>query len=200
MNTDTTYRSYIVHTPNTELPVTLERTRMHLRNEDLGHDDEYLRGIIQAACGMVETVYGVALLTQTIKQYHSDFPCTDDKPLMLRITPLASITSITYTDTAGATQIWSASEYTTGSFNGRYFVTPKVDYTWPSGVATGQPNAVTITYQAGYGAKPSNIPHFVTQGLLMEIAHQYGPGRDNPVRTMSTAAEYYLQPLYRFSC
>lgn len=200
MITDSTYRSYIVQTPNAELPVTLERTRQHLRNEDLGHDDEYLRGVIRAACGMVETVYGIALLTQTIKQYHANFPCSDGQPLMLRITPLVSITSITYLDSAGATQTWSASEYNTGSYNGRYFVTPKVDYTWPADVATDQPNAVTVTYSAGYGAKPSNIPHFITQGLLMEIAHQYGAGRDNPVRTMSTAAEYYLQPLYRFSC
>ena len=197
---DPTYTSYIVHTPNVELPVTLERVRQHLRNEDLKHDDDYLAGVIRAACDMVEQVYGVALLTQTIKQYHSDFPNTSDSPLLLRITPLATITSITYLDSAGVTQTWSASEYTTGSYNGRYFVTPKVDYTWPSDVATGQPNAVTITYQAGYGAKMSNIPASVVQGILMEIAHQYGAGRENPVRTMSTAAEYYLQPLYRFSC
>lgn len=200
MNTDSTYRSYIVHTPNAELPVTLELTRQHLRNEDLQHDDEYLRNTIRGACSMVESVYGVALLTQTIKQYHSDFPCTAEAPLLLRITPLASITSITYLDSAGATQTWSADDYTTGAFNGRYFVTPKVGKTWPANVATNQPNAVTITYQAGYGDKPSNIPHFVTRGLLMEIAHQYTAGRENPVRTMSTAAEYYLQPLYRFSC
>lgn len=200
MTHDPTYRSYIVHTANAELPVTLDRVRQHLRNEDLAHDDDYLRGVIRAACDMVERVYGVALLTQTIKQYHSDFPCTSETPLLLRITPLASITSITYVDSAGATQTWSASEYTTGAYNGRYFVTPKVDYTWPSDVATGQPNAVTITYSAGYGAKMSNIPASVVQGILMEIAHQYSAGRENPVRTMSTAAEYYLQPLYRFSC
>jgi uncharacterized phiE125 gp8 family phage protein len=183
-----------------ELPVTLERARMHLRNEDLAFDEDYLRGVIKAAGDMVERVYGVALLTQTIKQYHSHFPCSPDTSLSLRITPLISITSIQYVDSAGATQTWSSAEYTTGAFNGRYFVVPKVDYSWPSDIATGQPNAITVTYTAGYGAKPSNIPHSVMMGLLMEIAYLYGPGRDNPVRTMSTAAEYYLQPLYQFSC
>ena len=191
MTQDPTYRSYIVHTPNVELPLTLDRVRQHLRNEDLAHDDDYLRGVIRAACDMVERVYGVALLTQTIKQYHSDFPSTPDTALLLRITPLASITSITYLDSAGATQTWSASEYTTGACTGRYFVTPKVDYTWPSDLATNQPNAVTVTYEAGYGAKMSNIPASVVQGILMEIGHQYSAGRENPVRTMSTAAEHY---------
>lgn len=200
MTQDPTYRSYEVTVPNAELPVTLERVRQHLRNEDLAHDDDYLRAVIRGVADMIERVYGVALLTQTIKQYHSDFPCNPDTPLMLRITPLISITSIQYVDSAGDTQTWSASEYTTGKFNGRPFVVPKVDYTWPGDIATGQPNAVTVTYQGGYGSKSSNIPHFIIQGILMEIGNQYTAGRENPVRTMSTAAEYYLQPLYQFSC
>lgn len=199
MNTDSTYCSYIVHSPNSELPVTLDRVRQHLRNEDLQHDDEYLRGVIRAASDYVERTYGLALLTQTIEQYHSNFPCDSSQPLMLRIAPLLSVSSIQYTDSAGATQTWTSSEYTSGNYNGRPFIVPKVGYSWPSGVNMNQPNAVTVTYEAGYGAKPSTVPPVVTQALLLKVTDLY-ENRNDPPRDRQTASDLLLQPFYQFSC
>ena len=60
MNRDTTYRAYDVHTAATELPVTLEQVRYHLRNEDMRFDDELLKAYIRAAAGYVERKIGRA--------------------------------------------------------------------------------------------------------------------------------------------
>ncbi len=199
--TDPTYKSYIVYTANTELAVTLERARMQLRNEDLAFDDEHLRGIIRAASDYVERTYGLALLTQTIKQYHSDFPCDTGTPLLLRITPLSGTPNVVvqYVDSAGATQTWTSSEYTTGQYNGRPFIIPKTGYSWPSDVDTDLPNAVTVTYSAGYGAKPSTVPPVITQALLLKITDLY-ENRTDPPRDRQTASDVLLQPFYQFSC
>lgn len=197
MTTDTTYRAYQVTGPNTELPVTLDMARAHLRNEDLRYDDDYLMGAIRAAGAIVEKQYGLALLTQTVKQYHQAFPCSPDAPLLLRIAPLINVTSIEYVDSAGDTQTWSNTEYAAGHFNQTAFIIPKTNSTWPSGLAN-IPNAVTITYTAGFGPKASNIPHDIRSALLLAIGALYENREDSP-STLTTAAENILMPYYKFS-
>lgn len=197
MNRDTTYRAYNVQTPATELPVTLETVRYHLRNEDMRFDDALLATYIRAACGYVERTYGLALLTQTIKQYHAAFPAGSDTPLLLRIAPLASITSIVYTDTDGAAQTWSASEYTSGRLDLGGFIVPAIGYTWPGSVAS-LPNAVTVTYQAGFGASQSSLPAPVVQAILLIVGDMYQRREDNVV-SLPKASEHLLLPWYRWA-
>lgn len=197
MNRDTTYKAYYVSTPATELPVTLEQVRYHLRNEDMHFDDALLTAYIRAAAGYIERVYGLALLTQTIKQYHSEFPCGSNTPLLLRIAPLASITSIVYTDSAGVSQTWTASEYTSGRLDLGGFVVPGIGYSWPGSVAT-LPNAVTVTYSAGFGAKPSTLPFPITQAILYMVADMY-TRREDSVVSLPKASEHFLLPWYRWA-
>ena len=140
----------------------------------------------------------MGLLTQTVAQYHNRFPCTSDAPLLLRIAPLISVTSITYVDSAGDTQTWDSDEYTSGGYNGRNFIIPKTGYSWPSDVNTDLPNAVTVTYQAGYGAKPSNIPPVIIDAMLLKITDRY-ENRADPVRGMQTASDVVMQGFYVFS-
>lgn len=197
MNRDTTYRAYHVETPNAELPVTLEQVRYHLRNEDMHFDDALLTAYIRAAAGYIERVYGLALLTQTIKQYHSEFPSGSNTPLLLRIAPLASITSIVYTDSAGVSQTWTASEYISGRLDLGGFVVPAIGYSWPGSVAT-LPNAVTVTYSAGFGAKPSTLPFPITQAILYMVADMY-TRREDSVVSLPKASEHLLLPWYRWA-
>lgn len=191
-----TYTAYKVTVPNTELPVTLETARMHLRADDR-YDDEYLKGLIVAAASNVEKQYGLALLTQTVAEYHRAFPCAPDAPLLLRIAPLLSVTSIQYVDSAGDTQVWNAAEYAAGHYNQAAFIVPKTGFNWPSGLAN-LPNAVTVTYQAGYGAKASSIPADIRSALLLTIGYLYENREDAP-STLPTAADSLLRPYYRFS-
>lgn len=197
MNGDTTYRAYNVHLANTELPVTIEQVRYHLRNEDLRFDDALLTTYIKAAAGYIERTYGLALLTQTIKQYHAAFPCGTNNPLMLRIAPLASVTSIEYTDSAGASQTWTSSEYTSGRMNLGGFIVPAIGYNWPGSVAT-TPNAITVTYQAGFGLKGSSIPAPIVQAMLLIIGDMYSRREDNVVN-LPKASEYLLLPWYQWA-
>lgn len=197
MNRDTTYSAYNIHTAATELPLTIEQVRYHLRNEDMRFDDELLKAYIKAAAGYVERMYGLALLTQTIKQYHNGFPCTSDTPMLLRVAPMVSITSIAYTDTAGATQTWTSSEYTSGRLDLGGFIVPAINYSWPDDVAS-LPNAVTVTYQAGFGAKPSTLPAPVTQAILLMIGDMYQRREDNVVN-LPKASEHLLSPWFRWA-
>lgn len=192
-----TYRGYTISVPSYELPVTLEIVRAHLRNEDLNSDDEYVRHLILGAAAYIERTYGLALLTQTIVETHAAFPSCAGNPMLLRIAPLVEITSIQYLDTAGATQTWSASEYTSGSFNFSPFVVPKTTYNFPTSVAQ-LPNAVTVTYRAGFGTKSSAVPANIRSALLLLVAHMYENREDSPI-TLPQASSHLLSSFYRFS-
>lgn len=199
---DTTYKSYQVTAPNLELPVTLERARQQLRNEDLNYDDEHVRGLIRTAADWVERTYGLALLNQTVRQYHSRFPCDTATPILLRIAPLygaTPIVSVVYVDSAGVSNVWDSDSYTTGYIDGRPVLLPKIGEEWPSGVATDHPNAVSITYTAGYGTKATNVPATIAQAILMQVTDLY-ENRGDPPRNMTTAAERLMQSFYRFAC
>lgn len=197
MTNDPTYTAYSISDRSAELPVSLELTRMHLRNEDLRVDDALVRALILSATQNIEAQYGLALLEQTVVQTHNAFPASSDTPMLLRIAPLLSVTSIAYIDAAGATQTWSASQYTSGRFNNTAFIVPKIGYSWPSGLAK-MPNAVTITYDAGYGTKSENIPEPIKQAILLNVGWLY-ENREDPTATLSRASDHLLRPYYRFS-
>lgn len=197
MTNDPTYTAYAISDRSAELPVSLELTRMHLRNEDLRVDDALVRALILSATQNIEAQYGLALLEQTVVQTHNAFPASSDTPMLLRIAPLLSVTSIAYIDAAGATQTWNASQYTSGRFNNTAFIVPKIGYSWPSGLAK-MPNAVTITYDAGYGTKSENIPEPIKQAILLNVGWLY-ENREDPTATLSRASDHLLRPYYRFS-
>lgn len=195
---DITYVSHRITARSAEKPVSIELARQQLRNEDLRADDALLLLLLRSSVQTIEQTYRLALLEQTVVQYHSQFPAGKDTPMLLRIAPLLSVTSIVYIDAAGATQTWSSSEYTFGHFNDISFVVPKYGYTYPTAI-TNNANAILITYEAGFGTKSENIPPQIIEAILLNVAWLY-EYRENPEAKFSRASEDLLRPFYRFSC
>lgn len=193
-----TYESYRVSATYTDLPVTLERVRQHLRNEDLNYDDDYVIGLIRAAAKTVEGQYGLSLLTQTIVETHRKFPGYSHRPVMLRVHPLIAVSSVQYTDADGNTQTWVADEYYSGRYMNMSFIAPKVGYQFPSTLAD-RPGTVTVTYTAGFGNKASDVPTDIQTALLLIIGKLY-TNREDPTQAMPTASDALLAPYLRFPC
>jgi hypothetical protein len=84
---------------------------------------------------------------------------------------LRSVASIAYVDTAGANQTLDVSTailVDTASLPGR--IVPVYGTSWP--LTRCQPNAVTITYTAGYGGA-SEVPVAIKQAMLLVIGDLY---------------------------
>lgn len=144
------------HTTRTESstePVTVDEIRKQLRI-DHGEDDRDIADMISEARAYCETVKlnDVSLIDATCVDYLDGFG--DD--IELRWSPVDSITSITYVDTAGATQTLATSVYELGTRNGLGVVRLKYSQNWPS--TRGHEDVVTITYTAGYGTAASDVP------------------------------------------
>ena len=131
-------------------PLDLDTAKLFLR---VGHDDEdeLVESLITRARERVEELSGLALLTQTWEEAFEAFPCaTSENPwggFILRKPPLQSVTSITYIDTNGASQVLAGTEYTvnTRAFPGQ--IVPAYGKSWPG--TRDVPNAVVVKFVAG---------------------------------------------------
>ena len=196
-----------VVTAPAETPVTVDEAKLHLRvDSDVTEDDGLILAKIQAATAAAERETGQAFITRTLRASYDAFPYTSRSYLTHReafiaaggrqgiITlpspPLQSVTSITYTDTAGASQTLSASGYQvdTESRPGRIF--PAYASFWPT-TRLETPNAVQITYLAGWG-EPDDVPDEVKEAILLILGQIYYSRGDSPV-VVPDAAQWLLR-------
>lgn len=190
------FKAYTVTVSNPDLPVTLDSAKRHLRMDDLSHDDETIQSIIMSAAAHIEKQYGMAILSQTITEYWSAFPTSEQDALLLRIQPVQSVTSVQYLDTSGMTQTWHPDKWNFGGYNGATFIVPTPDESWPS--TWEQPNAVIITYEAGFGDTPANVPADILQAIKYMAADMFERREDAP-QTFTRASENLLRPYFRWA-
>lgn len=152
------------------LPVTLAEAKSYLRTVGT-HEDGTITALIQAATDLAEGFLGRALEPATWQLNLDTFPGHE---LRLPLGPVASVTSVAYTDRDGVEQLISGSDYeldTTEGFGG--WVLPRSGFAWPTGMTTV--NGVRVAFEAGLGTPPA-----VRQALLAMIATGYdqrGSGR-----------------------
>ena len=149
-------------------PVSVEDFQVHSRITVANEPDyAYLEGLLKAGRQEVESSAWCALITQSWEQYFDAFA----DPLVLDMQPVDSITSITYTDTDEATQTLATSYYELGEDNGKGIVRLKYGEEWPT--TLGHPDVVKVTFKAGYGLKPEDVPGHLKSAIRIYAAHYY---------------------------
>jgi uncharacterized phiE125 gp8 family phage protein len=146
------------------MPVTLvdAKKQCELGDSDTTHDDHIIR-LIKAATDDVERHTRRALITQTWRLSLREIPYTGPhhKPNYGRIylprPPLVGITSIQYVDDNGATQTLSSSLYQVTADASPAYVEPAYSEVWPV-LRPETAEAIKITYTAGFGDDPEDIP------------------------------------------
>jgi uncharacterized phiE125 gp8 family phage protein len=162
-------------------PVSLAEAKVHLR-VTVADEDALIDGLIRAAREYVETFTHRALITQTWDLKLDRFP---SDAIRLPHAPLVSVTSVSYLDTAGATQTWSASLYTVDAPSGPKArsgqIVPAYGESFPS--TRGVVNAVTVRFLAGYGATAAAavtaVPASLKAAIKILVATWFGPGRQS---------------------
>jgi len=161
-------------TPSTIEPLTLEEAKDHLR-VDFTKEDGKISGLIIGAREAFERDTGRQLLTATLKGFLDGFPEFDREPIEIARPPLLSVAAVNYIDTSGVSQTWAASEYEVEAFSGpfaqRGMLNPKPDETYPQTRRIA--NAVTVDFDAGYGAAAIDVPFEIKEALLAWIGLHY---------------------------
>lgn len=152
-------------TPAGAEPIDLTTAKAHLR-VIVNAEDTLITALAKAAREHVEAYTGRALVASTWKQSGAAFADSID----LLKSPASSITSIQYVDEAGATQTLSSSVYRLVTSSDPAAAAPaRVELadgeSWPA-VAV-RPDAVRITFVAGYASAAAVPPSLVSAILLI---------------------------------
>lgn len=180
-------------------PLTTSEAKAQLRVSGSG-EDTLIDNLVKTARSLFEERTGRSILNQTwVLKLDSWFSCDGQSPwISLPRGPVASITSIQYVDSAGATQTWSSGDYQTDLSGDIARVAPAYGEVWPT--ARYQMNAITITYVAGYGANAAaalatgRAGEFkaIQQALLIAIANMFENRASIAPGGMSKAFDYDL--------
>ena len=151
-----------------EEPITTAEAKAHLR-VDISDDNTLIDSLITSARLYVQTDTRRALVTQTWELVLDEFP--SDNFIELPLPPLASVTSIKYTDYEDTETTFSSDDYyvDTDSVVGK--VVLGYNKTWPSDILKTV-GAVKIRYVTGYG-DADDVPAAIKQVILFMVAHWY---------------------------
>lgn len=149
-------------------PLTTAEAKAHLR-VDFSTDDTLIDALVVAARRHVEHLTGRALINQTWDLKMDGFPGCGE--IRIPKGPLSSVTSISYTDTAGASQTWGASNYIVDTASDPPRIALAYGVVWPSVRAIINP--VTVRFVAGYGATSASIPADILAALKLILGDLY---------------------------
>lgn len=150
------------------LPVTRDEAKVQLRETTTDRDAE-IDDLIAEATGEVDGPggwLGRALIEQTLRLRLDTFPSGGD-PIRLPLPPVISVTSVQYVDGAGATQTWASTEYDLLGDREPAEIHPGFGKSYPS--TRTQPEAVTVSYLAGYGSSDQDVPRAIKAFLKLRI-------------------------------
>lgn len=161
-------------------PISLAEAKAWLRMDaDILDEDDLIRSLIKTARVWAESGTGQALMEQTVAQVWDSMP--NYGTFELSVSPVISVTTVGYLDTAGAYQTWAATNYTVDDFSIPPRVVVKGSVTLP-GTAneTEYPNIWKITYKAG-NASTLNVDANIKTAMLLQIAMMYENREDMPL-------------------
>jgi len=149
-------------------PISLSEAKDHCRVSHTD-DDAYIDQLIDVAVASVDGKgkSGRALITQTWQQSVGQEPGA----VRALMTPFQSLTAVHYYDDAGLLQEATLAEFEAIGLADETYIRPKDGYSWPS--ADDRPDAIRLTYTAGYGDSASAVPASIRHALLMMVAHWY---------------------------
>lgn len=128
-------------------PVSLAEAKEWCRVEnDL--EDALLTMLIVAARTRAEELTGRAFVPRTVELAMDQFPQGDHLPVTMLHSPVISVESVTYTDSAGAEQSMDIADVLVDTKGLPGTVFPAAGASWPS--SSGNPGSVVIRYRGGY--------------------------------------------------
>jgi uncharacterized phiE125 gp8 family phage protein len=170
------------------LPITLPEAKAQIQvAQGVTQDDEFVSDCIKSAWEQWEADTHVVLLTSTWAETWDCWP----ELVELSNRPVASVSSVAYVDTAGATQTLSSSNYTFDANRLKPAIFWKPNVTLPTlDTTTTAVNQVTVTYVAGYGAA-KDVPNLIKQALKVLLSRFYHERTDGDLRAMDLHQQAY---------
>lgn len=147
-------------------PLTLTEAKAHLR-VDFTDDDTYIDTIIKSARKVCEKYCNIVFITQTWRQNENNFGAYID----LSVSPVQSVTTIKYYDTAEVQQTLATANYQVDTLSDTGAIYEGVTLGFPS-ISSNTINPIEVIYVCGYGLAVS-VPEDIKAAILLMISHLY---------------------------
>ena len=147
------------------LPVTLADVKLNMGVIETV-EDALITLAIGEATRYAESYCGRSFITQTWRQTLDCFP----RVIRLERGPVQAITELRYLDMNGTQQVVAnpgAPQWAIDLDADMARLAPAFGYTWPN--ALPQIAAVRVTYRAGYGDAPANVPEGIRNWILGRV-------------------------------
>ena len=142
--------------------VTLAEAKAHL-SYDSADQDTLITALIKAASEQIGEMAGRVLTQETWTAASEDFY----DMVRLPKSPIIAVSAISYFDAAGNSQAATVGDFNVFLSEDYSLIRPKIGFNWPT--AQDRPDAVTITFTAGYSAVPFGLKYAV----LLLIGHLF---------------------------
>ncbi len=176
-------------------PVGIEEMKDWARVDD-SDNDATIAGNIIAARRWVETLTHRALITQTFVYKISRFPGPITTVIELPGGKTQTLTSIAYLDTDGDSQTWASANYIADLVSEPALVGLAYNISWPSIREWSLP--ITITYDAGYGDDPGDVPEELRTAIKIIAAELFENREDSiigaPIASVPWGAKRLADP------
>ncbi len=157
-------------------PLALADLKRHLR-VDYTDDDALIEGYARAALAQIEGPRGagICLLTQQWRLSLDGLPCRGgwrrEPSIEIPMGPVVSIDGVTYLDTSGDLQTLDPALYVYDLDARPVRIVRAFQQSWPA--CQPQPGSVKVTFTAGFGDKPGNVPHDLKVAAMLLVGHWY---------------------------
>jgi uncharacterized phiE125 gp8 family phage protein len=158
----------VVVTEPSEEPITVAEAKSHMR-VDVTTEDTLIAAYISAARQVVEQRTWRTLVTTTLDYYLQGWPSGDT--IVLPRPPLASVTSVTYTDSDGTAATLDSDDYHVDTVSTPGQVVLAYSASWPTGTLRTS-NPIVVRYVAGYGGA-SSVPEWAKLAIRWLASHYY---------------------------
>lgn len=168
--------SLYILTAQTQEPVSLAEAKAQCR-VTAADEEGLIAGFLLAARTHCEDYVRRTFSTQTwVMTLDGNWPTVFDSACVTNHTrivlprpPAQSVTSVTYVDTTGTTQTLPSNQYQFSKGDICAYIDQAFGVSWPA--VRMQPDSIAVTWVAGYGGNPSNLPEPIRQAILMLTAH-----------------------------
>ena len=175
------------------------KSHLNLNPDDTTHNDK-LQLLIEAATERLEQDLDRQILTATYKQTQFDWNVDDalKGELKLYKKAVTVIQSVKYYNEDGTLVTMSSDDYIFDTGRCSLFVKPGEE--WPT-VETDNPNAVEVTFTAGYGADAACVPRMMKTAILLCVGKWfYDPAQEgSALHSQEVAYERLVSTLMRSS-
>ena len=156
----------VLTAPPAQEPILLADAKAQLRVDSTA-EDVLIGSLMLTSRLHIEAALGLALITQSWQLTLDDFP--PDAAITLPMQPIAAVTGVQTVGADGTVSTLPPSAYLFDP--GRPPRLIRTAKNWPH--VTAAANGVVISFTAGYGPNPSDVPLPIRQAMLLLVAHWY---------------------------